>query len=173
MSPAIRAFRPSFVAALALLGACASSSGGLMEPKATDPLDGYKGHYAEAGVNTEVDWGPKQNLLLSEFTSLKEAHTKLKARVDQLVAENANLTTRLANEGTSLEREKSLRAQAEAETELLRTRRRELEARILNLSIEKTKLEQANLKAKIDALNIALEQGAPTANTPATPPRNR
>jgi len=173
MSPAIRAFRPFVVAALALLGACASSSGGLMEPKATDPLDGYKGSYAEAGVNTEVDWGPKQNLLLSEFTSLKDAHTKLKARVDQLVAENANLTTRLSNEATSLEREKSLRAQAEAETELLRTRRRELEARILNLSIEKTKLEQANLKAKIDALNIALEQGAPTANTPATPPRNR
>jgi hypothetical protein len=180
MAPTARPSSPSSpfaVLALALLGACATGSGGLMEPKATDPLDGYKGSYAEAGVNTEVDWGPKQNLLLSEFTSLKEAHTKLKARVDQLVAENANLTTRLANEGTSLEREKSLRAQAEAETELLRTRRRELEARILNLSIEKTKLEQANLKAKIDALNIALEQGAEgtttTTNPPATPPRQR
>jgi uncharacterized protein YaiL (DUF2058 family) len=159
------------VALLALLGSCAAT--GLSEPKATDPLDGYKGSYAEAGVNTEVDWGPKQNLLLSEFTSLKDAHNKLKARVEQLVAENSNLTTRLSNEATSLEREKSLRAQAEAETELLRTRRRELEARILNLSIEKTKLEQANLKAKIDALNISLEQGAGPANASASPSRNR
>lgn len=173
MSPTARTSRLPVVALLALLASCATGSGGLMEPKATDPLDGYKGSYAEAGVNTEVDWGPKQNLLLSEFTSLKEAHNKLKARVDQLVAENSNLTTRLSNEATSLEREKSLRAQAEAETELLRTRRRELEARILNLSIEKTKLEQANLKAKIDALNIALEQGAGPANASASPSRNR
>lgn len=174
MSPIARTFRLPVVALFALsalFAGCAAT--GLSEPKATDPLDGYKGSYAEAGVNTEVDWGPKQNLLLSEFTSLKEAHNKLKSRVDQLVAENSNLTTRLSNEATSLEREKSLRAQAEAETELLRTRRRELEARILNLSIEKTKLEQANLKAKIDALNIALEQGAGPANASANPTRNR
>lgn len=174
MSPTTSFRRPFAVAALALLAGCATSSGGLMEPKATDPLDGYKGSYAEAGVNTEVDWGPKQNLLLSEFTSLKEAHHKLERRVEQLVAENANLTTRLANEATALEREKSLRAQSDAETELLRQRRRELEARILNLSLEKTKLEQANLKAKIDALNIALEESAKEQSTlPAMPPRNR
>ncbi|MBM3975212.1 MAG: hypothetical protein FJ301_14050 [Planctomycetes bacterium] len=171
MSPIASTFRLPVLALLTLLGSCAST--GLMEPKAIDPLDGYKGSYAEVGVNTEVDWGPKQNLLLSEFTSLKEAHNKLRSRVDQLVAENANLTTRLSNEATSLEREKSLRAQSEAETELLRTRRRDLETRILNLSLEKTKLEQAYLKTKIDALNIALEQGAPPVNTPATPPSNR
>ena len=112
MSPTARTSRLSVVALLALLASCATGAGGLMEPKATDPLDGYKGSYAEAGVNTEVDWGPKQNLLLSEFTSLKEAHNKLKSRVDQLVAENSNLTTRLSNEATSLDREKSLRAYA-------------------------------------------------------------
>jgi len=174
MRPSTRSLRSSVVAvALGVFAACTSQSGGLLEPKATDPLDGYKGSYAEAGVNTEVDWGPKQNLLLTEYTSLKDAHHKLQRRVEQLVAENANLTTRIGNEAGALEREKSLRAQAEAETELLRTRRRELEARILNLSIEKTKLEQANLKAKIDALNISLEQGAGPANASASPSRNR
>lgn len=176
MRPDIRSLR-SFAGALALglFAACASQSGGLLEPKATDPLDGYKGSYAEAGVNTEVDWGPKQNLLLTEYTSLKDAHHKLQRRVEQLVAENANLTTRIANEAGALEREKSLRAQAEAETELLRNRRRELEARILNLSIEKARLEQAELKARIDALNAAAAaEAADTAQSPpAAPPRNR
>ena len=177
MRPSTRSFR-SFVVAVALgvFAACTSQSGGLLEPKATDPLDGYKGSYAEAGVNTEVDWGPKQNLLLTEYTSLKDAHHKLQRRVEQLVAENANLTTRIGNEATSLEREKSLRAQAEAETELLRNRRRELEARILNLSIEKARLEQAELKARIDALNAAAAaaEGAEAAQSPpAAPPRNR
>jgi hypothetical protein len=176
MRPSTRSFR-SFVVAVALgvFAACTSQSGGLLEPKATDPLDGYKGSYAEAGVNTEVDWGPKQNLLLTEYTSLKDAHHKLQRRVEQLVAENANLTTRIANEATAYEREKSLRAQAEAETELLRNRRRELEARILNLSIEKSRLEQAELKARIDALNATAAAEAAAANTPppAAPPRNR
>ncbi|MFN6145761.1 MAG: hypothetical protein ACK5AL_05345 [Planctomycetota bacterium] len=183
MRPTTRSFRSSLplrsfagAVALGLFAACATHSGGLLEPKATDPLDGYKGSYAEAGVNTEVDWGPKQNLLLTEYTSLKEAHQKLQRRVEQLVAENANLTTRIGNEATSLEREKSLRAQAEAETELLRNRRRELEARILNLSIEKARLEQAELKARIDALNAAAAaaEGAEAAQSPpAAPPRNR
>jgi len=159
---------------LAMLAGCRAASGLLFEPKATDPLDGYKGSYAEAGVNTEMDWGPKENLLLSEFKTLKEAHSKLEHRVEQLVAENQNLTSRLGNEGTALQKEKALRAQAEAETEQLRQRRRELESRILGLSIEKAKLEQAGLKAKIDALSATLEQAsANNPEPPAAPARSR
>ncbi len=169
----------SFVFALASLGlamltGCRAAAHLLYEPKATDPLDGYKGSYAEAGINTEMDWGPKQNLLLSEFKTLKEAHQKLERRAEELVEENRTLTKRLANEGGSLQKEKALRSQAEAETEQLRQRRRELEARILSLSIEKAKLEQANLKNRIDALSASLETAGGTpaeASAPAqTPP---
>lgn len=156
------------------IAGCRSASDLLYEPAATDPLDGYKGSLAEAGINTEMDWGPKQTLLLSEFKALKEAHTQLLRRADQLVAENQNLKTQLGTEGTSLQKEKALRAQAEAETETLRQRRRELEARILSLSIEKAKLEQAGLQARIETLRNTLEQAAPTpAEAAAPPPRSR
>lgn len=161
-------------AALATFACGCSSTSGLMDPIATDPLDGYKGNLAEAGVNTEMDWGPKQNLLLSEFKTLREAYSQLEKRLEQLVGENKNLNTRLANEGSSLQREKALRAQAETETEMLRGRRRELEARILSLSLEKAKLEQTTLMAKIEALRSTLDQStAAPAEAAATPPRSR
>lgn len=159
--------------AVVTFSGCRAAAGLLTSPPATDPLDGYKG-YGESGVNTEMDWGPKQNLLLSEFKTLKEAHRKLEQRVETLLEENRNLSSRLGNETGSLQKEKALRAQAEAETEQLRQRRRDLEARILSLSIEKAKLEQANLKYKIDALSASLEQAnAVPAEAAATPPRGR
>lgn len=158
----------------AALAGCRAASGMLFEPAATDPLDGYKGSLAEAGINTEMDWGPKQNFLLTEFKTLKETNKKLEDRVAELAEENRTLTSRIANESGSLQKEKALRAQAEAETEQLRQRRRDLESRILGLSIEKAKLEQANLKHKIDALSTAIEQANTTpADAAATPPRSR
>ncbi len=173
MSPARSRTAPVLLS-LVLLAGCQSASELIFEPKATDPLDGYAGSLAQAGINTEMDWGPKQNLLLSEFKALKENHARLEKRVDQLLAENQNLKNQLGSEGTSLQRERAARAQAEAETEQLRQRRRELEARILSLSIEKAKLEQQNLLAKIDALQATMEQ-APTeaVEAAATPPGNR
>ncbi len=162
------------LAATVVFPGCRAASDLLFEPKATDPLDGYQGSLAEAGINTEMDWGPKQNLLLSEFKTLKESHTRLERRVEQLLAENQNLTARLSSDGEALQQEKALRAQAEAETELLRQKRRHLEARILGLSIEKAKLEQLELKTKIDELTRSLETAAPVpADATATPPRSR
>ncbi len=159
---------------LTLLAACQSASELIYEPKASDPLDGYEGSLAQAGINTEMDWGPKQNLLLSEFKTLKETHVRLEKRLEQVLAENQNLKNNLQNEGSSLQQEKALRAQAEAETELLRQRRRDLEARILSLSIEKAKLEQLNLLAKIDNLRRSLEPATTgTTEAAAPPPGNR
>lgn len=157
---------------LALLPGCRAAAGLLTDPPASDPLDGYKG-YGPSGVNTAMDWGPQQQLLLTEFTALKEAHAKLEKRVEQLLDENRSLTSRLGNESTTLQQEKALRAQAEAETEQLRQRRRDLEARILGLSIEKAKLEQANLKYKIDALSASLDQANAVPAEAAAPPRSR
>lgn len=169
-----RFVRSRLVPLLLLLAAGCQGAGELFQPAPTDPLDGYRGSLAEAGINTELDWGPKQNLLLAEFKTLKEAHARLQQRVDQLVAENQNLKTRLDDEGAVVQQEKARAAQAEAETELLRQRRRELEARILGLSIEKTRLEQANLLGKIEALQRELDQAPPAIEeAAATPPRGR
>ena len=173
MSPTRVAVGPCLLLTLLLAG-CQSASELIFEPKASDPLDGYQGSLAQAGINTEMDWGPKQNLLLSEFKTLKETHARLEKRLDQVLAENQNLKNNLQNEGSSLQQEKALRAQAEAETELLRQRRRDLEARILSLSIEKAKLEQLNLLAKIDNLRRSLEPATTgTTEAAAPPPGNR
>jgi hypothetical protein len=161
------------LAAIALFPACRAASGLLFEPKASDPLDGYQGSLAEAGINTEMDWGPKQSSLLGEFKTLKEAHVKLERRVEQLLAENQNLTARLSGESEALQQEKALRAQIEAEAELLRQKRRHLEGRILALSIEKAKLEQRDLETRIDALSASLEQAAPAPADAAAPPPGR
>ena len=175
MTPTLR--RPCLLLALgatALFSGCQAASGLLFEPKASDPLDGYEGSLAEAGINTEMDWGPKQSYLLTEFTALKETHARLERRVETLLAENQNLSTRLSQEGEALQQEKGLRAQAEAEAETLRQRRRELQARVLALSIEKTKLEQLDLKHRIDALTASLVPAEPgPTEAAATPPRSR
>jgi chromosome segregation ATPase len=156
---------------------CSTATDLLYEPASTDPLDGYKGSLANGGVNTEMDWGPKQNLLLSQFKTLNELKIKLENELSQKDAENQNLKAQLANDSSALQKERALRAQAEAETELLRQRRRELEARILSLSIEKAKLEQQNLLGKIEALQRQIEQGSMQQGpvpmeAAAVPPRN-
>ena len=84
--------------------------------------------------------------------------------------ENANLKQRLQGEGDSLTRERALRAQAEAEVASLQGKRRDLEARVLSLGIEKAKLEQAALLSKIADLQRALEPApAQPGDTPAAP----
>ena len=165
--------RPALAFVVFSFAGCTSTGNLLYEPAPTDPLDGYKGILSQAGTNTEMDWGPKQEYLLTEFRTLKNAHAELERRCEDLRAENGNLKNQLGSEASKLQREQSLRVQAEKETDLLRQRRRDLEARILSLSIEKAKLEQQNLKAKIDALSATLDQAVQPAEATATPPRSR
>lgn len=139
-----------------LLAACHSVPLGY-EPRPEDPLDGYKGSYAEAGVSTEIDLGPKQEYLLSGYTSLKDDHARLERENKRLEQELLAARGGLATETTSLERERTLRIQAEAEVQALQQKRRELEARILSLGIEKAKLEQQAILAKIADLQRTME----------------
>ena len=162
-------FLPLLLSTVAMFGACKSAPIGYA-PKPEDPLDGYKGTLQEAGANTEVDWGPKQEYLLSGYTTLRDQHDKLQKEFKSMQDENANLKQRLQGEGDSLTRERALRAQAEAEVASLQGKRRDLEARVLSLGIEKAKLEQAALLSKIADLQRALEPApAQPGDTPAAP----
>ena len=163
---------PLSLSLCALFAACKSAPLGY-EPKPEDPLDGYKGSLREAGANTEVDWGPKQEYLLSGYTTLRDQHDKLQKEFKALQEESANLKLRLTGEGDSLARERTVRAQAEAEVVSLQGKRRELEARLLSVGIEKTKLEQAALLAKIADLQRALEPAPTPTDVPAAPPGGR
>jgi hypothetical protein len=154
------------LAALLLLPSCTAPDL-LYEPRPDDPLDGYKGSLAEAGVNTEMDWGPKQEYLLSGYKALRDENALLQKRFDDLLAANKNLEAKVAGESEALQREKTQRVQVEAEAESLRQTRRELEARILSLGIEKAKLEQQALLGRIAELQRSLE--AIDAAEPAAP----
>lgn len=158
--------------AIGLCAACSSIDNLIREPKPTDPNDGYDG-YASSGVNTEMDWGPKQTLLLSEYKTLREEHTRLQKRLDTAIAEGQNLKTRLSEEEESHKREKALRVQIEAQLDLDRQKLSEQDATILSLRIEKAKIEQQALLAKIDLLKNSIEQAAPSNVEASAPPANR
>lgn len=159
-----RPFQSVCLAALcALLAGCKTTAGLFEEPKPTDPNDGYEGILPTAGIDTTMDWGPKQTYLLRDFADLKDNFAKLQRSYDDLTIEKQNLQTQLANGNSAFEREKAQRLQAEAEVGLLRERRRELEARILGLSLEKAQLEQSTLLAKIEALQATIDANTGTA----------
>jgi hypothetical protein len=165
-----------FVGALLLVGTggCKSAAHLLYEPKPEDRLDGYDGSLSQAGINTTMDWGPRQNLLLTEFTALKEEKAQLLRELEKERAEKFNLQAQINQETELAQREKAQRVQAEAQAELRNQQLRERDALILSLRIEKAKLEQQNLLGKIDALNQALQQGPGTpVEAAATPPGRR
>jgi len=165
-------WRNLIVLPLLALVSCETATNLVFEPEPTDPLDGYEGSLAQAGINTDMDWGPKQSLLLSKYKTLLETHARLKKDHEETLAINQNLQTQLRGEQSSLATEKSRLAQAEAETERLRQRNRDHEAKILSLSIEKAKLEQAQLRTLIaDLQNTVETQGSTPTEATARPPR--
>lgn len=169
----MKTLRRLFVLPVLALASCQAAANLFYEPPVTDPLDGYAGNLAQAGINTDMDWGPQQNLLLSQYEALLKTKTDLERRVEELKAENQNLRSQLDGETTALEQEKRHRAQSEAETETLRQRQRDLQAHLLSLSIEKSKLEQSQLLGQINALRDQLDQLETPVVEAAAPPRNR
>jgi septal ring factor EnvC (AmiA/AmiB activator) len=158
---------------LLLLAACTGANQLLYQPKPDDPNDGYAGSLAQAGVNTEMDFGPKQDLLLSRFMSLQEEHARLQKDFEKQRAEAAGLTGQLRSNNESLAKETAGRKQAEAQVQSLQKKGRELEARILSLSIEKSKLEQSVLLAKIADLQRSLEDSGANPVEAAAPPAEK
>ena len=166
-------WRYLIVLPLLALTSCETAANLVFEPEVNDPLDGYEGSLSQAGINTDMDWGPKQNLLLSKYKTLLETHHNLKKDHEDLMATNQNLQAQLTGEQSSLTGEQSLRKQAEAETERLRQRLRDREAKLLSLAIEKAKLEQNQLHSKIAALTDSLNAKDPSLMDASAGPGRR
>ena len=141
----------------------------IFEPRPDEPLDGYAGGLTQAGVNTEIDWGPKQQLLMSRYQVLTEEVAQLQKSLEKQDAENRNLLAQVTQANKALTDEQSLRVQIEAQVQRLRNERRDLQAQVLNLGIEKAKLEQSNLLAKIARLQQVLDQRQAESGTAASP----
>ena len=142
------------------------------EPRPDDMIDGRQSALS-AGVNTEMDWGPKQGLLLQEYKKVMNRTAALEREVDRLKGENQTLSLRCSNESEAVAKERSLRVQAEAETASLRGKHRDLESKFLSLNIEKSKLEQQALLAKIALLQKDIEQLTTLPTEAAAPPAGK
>jgi len=156
-------------AALLIAFAACKAPDIVYEPRPDDVIDGRRSAL-EAGVNTEMDYGPKQSLLLKSYQEAQNNVARLQKELDELRRGKQATETRLSDEGAAFAKEKALRVQAEAEAESLRGKRRELEARILSLGIEKAKLEQQALQSRIAVLQRDLEDMAPPPAENAAPP---
>ena len=155
-----------------LFTGCQTATDMMFEPDPNDPLDGYEGSLAQAGINTDMDLGPKQTYLLSEFQTVKRENAQLKQDNEQLLSQLQNLQAKLTDEQNSLEAEQKSRAQAEAEADQYRRRVRERDAKILSLSIANAKLEQDRLRQQIATINQTMSsESAAETESAARPPR--
>ncbi|MGC6487976.1 MAG: hypothetical protein ACON4Z_10050 [Planctomycetota bacterium] len=154
-----------------LLASCQTATDMMFEPAPNDPLDGYEGSLAQAGINTDMDWGPGQNLLLSKYQAAQSEIAQLRKDHEELIATNQNLQAELTAEQGALREEKKERAQSDADIEVLRGRVRERDAKILSLQIEKAKLEQERLQREITTLNEGIRSLSTPAATASEPPR--
>lgn len=154
-----------------LLPSCETATNMMFEPAADDPLDGFEGRLSQAGIHTEMDWGPGQNLLLSEHQAVKNENAQLKKDKEELYAENQNLQNMLKQEKESRSEELAERVQVDAEVERLRQQLREREAKVLGLQIAKAKLEQDRLRHQITAIDDAMNALSQSQQPAGQPPR--
>ncbi len=138
---------------LLLPGGCGILSQGLRPaPKAEVPPGAREG-YLKAGPVTGVEHGPAQRSLLKEYVDTKN---QLKEAADKIARLQEKLkSTEAALEECRKERdqEKAGRIAAEAEREKVLQDLRDKEIQLLNLALEKTKVEQELVSLKIRALS--------------------
>ncbi len=163
----------SYVSALSaclLLGSC-SIAGEWIEP---DPEELEGSHLHDAGPSTTIDLGPDEKTLLQRLVTLTEENIKLRQSYDALKAEGKGLEASLVQSRNDVSRERNLKDQAEADSDMQRKSKRALEAKVLSLSITNAKLEQENLMLQIVETERALYElrSAPPMEA-AAPPRIR
>ena len=156
-----------------LLGSCSYAKDLWQEPEPED-LMGESLYLEEAGSNIEMDWGPGQENLLHTFSALKDESIGLKQSLAAMRTKREGLEASLEETHKELNAERSLRAQEQAENESLRKSRRELESKILSLSIAMARLEQENLLLHIARAEKNLDDlRNPRSTEAAAPPRIR
>jgi hypothetical protein len=151
----------------ALLASCSAMHDQMTQPAEEPPLQPEDSYLQRGGVSNQLDLGPDQRLLLDEFTALKAAKINLETRMSEIEAANESLRASLRQTEEERDKERRLRAGAEAEVERLSATLHEREAKLLNLSIEKAKLNQDNLLLRIASLQRQLDEIEASAAPPA------
>ena len=169
--------KPPWIAALlCVLASCTVADRILGDPPADDPMDGYDGYLGEAGTNSELDWGPQQQNLLDQYAVLRKEYQELQAQSSRQQETIEQLGARLETEESAKRKETNRRIQSEAAGTQVRREKRDLEARILTMSIRKAELEKEMLQLRIAQLKQSLQSMTvplSTAETSATPGKGR
>ncbi|MFQ5505643.1 MAG: hypothetical protein ACE5F1_12735 [Planctomycetota bacterium] len=113
--------------------------------------------YLKGGPTTEIDLGPGQTSLLGALEAEKDRVSDLTAKLKKLRQELMSLNLKLAKAERERDKEHVVRVAAEAHQSELSRKLRQRETRILNLALEKVKLEQEVLVLKITATEKLLE----------------
>ncbi len=131
---------------------------GLPVPEPEPKESAAGGHYLDRGPAVGTDLGPGTVSLLADLQKEKETRLKLAAELKKAKSKIAELEATLAR--LEHERDSEHAARVSAETRAAESARkvRDREARILNLSIEKARLEQEVLLLKIAAAEAELSE---------------
>jgi hypothetical protein len=157
------------IALLAL--ACASCSwldGELTRPAREAPVPAAES-YLQGGPNTEVELGSDERTLLADYKRLSDAKIQIETKLAEVQAENEQLRSQLRRAEEERDQSKNLEAGSTRELERLGARSRDLEAKVLSVQIEKTKLEQELLRLRITGLREQLEQMTSLPDDAAAP----
>ena len=144
----------ALAAALAALlpGGCSILSEGLAPaPKSEIPREARDG-YLKAGPVTGVDHGPAQRSLLKEYVETKDRLKEMGDRLRKLQEKLKAAQAALAECRKERDQERAGRIGAEAERDKALRDLRDKEIQLLNLALEKTKVEQELVALKIRAL---------------------
>lgn len=158
------------VSVCGLLGGCSLLSGTFNRPAAEKPVDSTETYLSVGdGPQSEVDLGPGQQTLMEHFIEERAAKLELEQRTKEVEASNQTLRAQLAQTEEDRNQARTHGAGAEAELERLRGLLRDHESKVLNLTLEKARLEQEVLKLRIASLQGQLERLGGTAEAAATP----
>ncbi len=167
---------------LASLTSCSFLREAMFSPEREPDVDPRTTHLAVSpGGQDQTDLGPDAHSLLESFTRLKAENFELKARMEQLEAQNKQLQSAVQGSEEKLSMESAKRAVAEAETERLRKEVRSRDTELLSVCIQKAKrdhqyyaLKVAMLKDQLRSLDAAQHEQPPQpAYEPTSPPHGR
>ncbi len=145
-----------------LLSGCAlfESSGGTttkQESKTEKQSNvGSTGYLGDGGPTTALDTSPGQKSLLEALRETKEQVATLQRERDELRVEVRNLQMREADALSEGSSEKGKRISLEAELGQVQNKVRDRDARLLDVAIEKAKLEKRSLELEIEIVKMKI-----------------
>lgn len=147
-----------------LLGAagCSMLQDAVTKPAPEPPVGKREGYLAQApGAG---DLGPDERLLLAEYSDTHAAKLALETQLAEARATIDSLRAQLTQTEEVRDRERTGRAAGEAELTRLRALLQDRETKILSLHIEKSKLTQDVLLARIEAAERQAEAASQAAS---------